>query len=131
MALDIGQRRRTRDGMLGPEHPHVATTLNNLGRLYYYQGKFAEAEPLFKRALAIREKALGPEHPQVAQSLKYLSRLYTDQGKYKAVAKYLRQSGLSGKAKPNESGCQPCPPKTSEVFCQSVFHVNLGFIEAV
>jgi hypothetical protein len=29
----------------------------------------------------------------------------------KAVAKYLRQSGLSGKAKPNESGCQTCPPK--------------------
>ncbi len=44
-------------------------TLNNLAVLYYDQGKYAEAEPLLKRALAIREKALGPEHPHVAQSL--------------------------------------------------------------
>lgn len=29
----------------------------------------AEAEPLFRRSLAIREKALGPQHPDVAQSL--------------------------------------------------------------
>ncbi len=33
------------------------------------QGKYAEAEPLLKRALAIREKVLRPEHPHVAQSL--------------------------------------------------------------
>ena len=33
------------------------------------QGRYAEAEPLYKRALAIREKALGPEHPDVATSL--------------------------------------------------------------
>ncbi len=33
------------------------------------QGRYAEAEPLFQRALAIDEKALGPEHPDVAQSL--------------------------------------------------------------
>ena len=29
------------------------------------QGKYSEAEPLFKRALAIDEKALGPDHPNV------------------------------------------------------------------
>ena len=33
------------------------------------QGRYAEAEPLFKRALAIFEKVLGPEHPSVAISL--------------------------------------------------------------
>ena len=38
----------------------VATSLNNLAALYYDQGKYAEAEPLYKRALAIWEKALGP-----------------------------------------------------------------------
>ncbi len=37
--------------------------------LYDNQSKYAEAEPLYKRSLAIREKALGPEHPDVAQSL--------------------------------------------------------------
>ncbi len=37
--------------------------------LYDNQSKYAEAEPLYQRSLAIREKALGPEHPDVAQSL--------------------------------------------------------------
>ena len=43
--------------------------------LYRTQGKYAEAEPLYKRALAIREKTLGREHPDVAQSLNYLAGL--------------------------------------------------------
>ncbi len=34
--------------------------------LYRAQGHYAEAEPLYRRALAIWEKALGPEDPDVA-----------------------------------------------------------------
>ncbi len=60
---------------LGPEHPHVATSLNNLAGLYRAQGKYAEAEPLLKRSLAISEKALGPEHPDVATSLNNLAEI--------------------------------------------------------
>jgi len=54
---------------LGPDHPQVATSLNNLAALYNVQGRYFESEPLFKRALAIRAKVLGPDHPQVATSL--------------------------------------------------------------
>ena len=45
---------------LGPEHPDLAVWLNNLALLYQTQGRYAEAEPLHKRSLAIQEKALGP-----------------------------------------------------------------------
>jgi tetratricopeptide (TPR) repeat protein len=48
---------------VGPDHPSVATSLNNLAALYKTQGQYAQAEPLYKRSLAIREKALGPDHP--------------------------------------------------------------------
>ena len=34
-----------------------------------FNGRYTEAEPLWKRALAIRENALGPEHPLVAATL--------------------------------------------------------------
>jgi len=47
---------------LGPDHPDVAATLTIVAGLYQAQGRIAEAEPLFKRALAIQEKvskALG------------------------------------------------------------------------
>ena len=45
-------------------------TFNFSGRqLRFFPRRCAEAEPLFQRALAIREQALGPEHPDVATGL--------------------------------------------------------------
>jgi hypothetical protein len=50
--------------------------------MYRAQGRYADAEPLYKRALAINEKSLGPEHPNVANSLNNLAALYNDQGRW-------------------------------------------------
>ena len=57
-------------------------SLHNLAGLYTHQGRYGEAEPLYRRALAIREKALGPDHPDVAQHLNSLAGLYHEQGVY-------------------------------------------------
>ena len=38
--------------------PLVATSLNNLAVLYRVQGRYAEAEPLYQRSLAIKELSL-------------------------------------------------------------------------
>ena len=43
---------------------------------------FGEAEPLYKRALAIDEKAHGPQHPEFATGLSNLAELYRVQGRY-------------------------------------------------
>ena len=51
-------------------HPDTASSFNNLAVLYKTQGKYAEAEPLYQRALAISEQQLGWEHPQTQQFLK-------------------------------------------------------------
>jgi len=67
---------------LGPTHPDVARDLNNLAELYRAQGKYADAEPLYQRALRIVEAALGPAHPHVVTSLNNLALLYSTQGKY-------------------------------------------------
>ncbi len=55
---------------------------NNLAALYQAQGKYTEAEPLFKRALWIDEKALGLGHPYLASDLNSLAERYRAQGKY-------------------------------------------------
>ena len=60
----------------------VGGSLNSLALLYHAQGKYAEAEPLFRRALPILEKALGPQHPLVAGSLDDLALAHKEQGKY-------------------------------------------------
>ncbi len=78
----------------GPDDPRLATTLNNLAALYDTQGRYAEAEPLYQQALAIREKALGPAHPEVAQSLNNLAALYPAQGRY-AEAEPLQKRALA------------------------------------
>jgi hypothetical protein len=49
--------------------------------LYSNQDRYAEAEPLFKRALAILEKALGPEHPNVATVLENRASLLRNMGR--------------------------------------------------
>jgi|tagenome__1003787_1003787.scaffolds.fasta_scaffold20510509_1 tetratricopeptide (TPR) repeat protein len=59
-ALAIGEKA------LGPEHPDIATRLNNLAELYRATNRHAEAEPLFKRALAIDEKVLPANYPDLA-----------------------------------------------------------------
>ena len=74
--------KRLWEKALGPDHPEVATGLNNLAALYQVRARYAEAEPLYQRSLAIREKTLGPEHPDVATSLNNLAEIYRAQGKY-------------------------------------------------
>ena len=66
----------------GEQDPRFATSNNNLAELYRTRGNYAQAEPLYKRSLAIREKVLGPEHPNVASSLNNLALLYDNQSKY-------------------------------------------------
>jgi tetratricopeptide (TPR) repeat protein len=62
----------------GPDHPDVATILNNLAALLRDTGRLAEAEPLFRRALAIHEASLGPDHSTVASGLNNLAHLLQD-----------------------------------------------------
>jgi tetratricopeptide (TPR) repeat protein len=50
----------------GADDPRLAVTLHNLANLAATQGKAAEAEPLYRRALAILEKVRGPDHSQTA-----------------------------------------------------------------
>ncbi|WP_164928885.1 CHAT domain-containing tetratricopeptide repeat protein [Gloeobacter violaceus] len=86
------QALATREKALGPEHPEVAKSLNNLALLYTERGEYAEAEPLFRRALAIREKAFGPEHPEMAKSLNNLALLYSERGEYAEAEPLFRRA---------------------------------------
>ena len=58
----------------------VATILNELAILYYQQGDSRKAEPLLRRAIALRERALGPDVVEVAQVLNNLSQVLQASG---------------------------------------------------
>jgi hypothetical protein len=56
----------TKEKLLGPAHPDVGLTLNNLAVLCKSRQRYAEAEALYQRSLCVLERALGRKHPKVA-----------------------------------------------------------------
>jgi tetratricopeptide (TPR) repeat protein len=55
------------------------------------QGRYAEAEPLYRRALGIWEESLGPNHPNVAKGLSNLADFYHERGREPAAERlYMR-----------------------------------------
>ncbi|KAF2259649.1 HET-domain-containing protein [Lojkania enalia] len=66
-----------------------------LGNLYYTQGKLAEAEKMYQRALEGKEKAWGPDHTSTLDTVNNLGNLYADQGKL-AEAEKMYQRALEG-----------------------------------
>ena len=75
-----------------------AGDLNNRAVSFRSQGRYAEAEPLFRQALDIMERAKGAEHLDVAIILNNLGELYYIQGRY-AQAEPLYQRALAIKEK--------------------------------
>ena len=84
-------------GLAEPREIEPAVTarlLNELGVYSWSRAEYPTAEPLFRRALAIFEKALGPNHPETATSLNNLALLHDAQGRY-PEAEPLHQRALA------------------------------------
>ena len=71
------------DEGIDPNDPQTGASLNMLAAVYSEQGRFAEAEPLFQRALTIHEKRLSKNHPWYAECAHDLATLYERQGRYR------------------------------------------------
>ncbi len=63
---------RLQEASLGPLHPDLANSLNNLGVMCEFVDKPAEAEQCYRQAYAIAEAVLEPDHPFVVTSGKNL-----------------------------------------------------------
>lgn len=65
---------------LGPGHPAVAGTLQNLSAVMLRMGRPAEATPLVEQALAIFTEAFGPDHDAVGMCWLTLSQAHEANG---------------------------------------------------
>ena len=77
---------------LRPRRRPAWLPLNNLAGLYQATGRYEEAEPLYRRAVAILEQALGPEHRDVAYYLDRLAGLYQATGRYEEAEPLYRRA---------------------------------------
>src|SRR5262245_16834856 len=115
---------KTRDG---PKSTRYAIALHTLAQVYQSQGKYAEAEPLYQRTLAINEKALGRNHPDVATTLNNLADLYRSQGKY-AEAEPLFERSLAIR----EKALGPSHPDVAQTLhnLASLYQIQGKYTEA-
>ena len=72
--------------------PEVGLLLNQAGYYLHQQGRYSEAEPLYKQSLSIREQQLGADHPDVALSINNLAGLYESQGRYSEAEPLYKRS---------------------------------------
>jgi CHAT domain-containing protein/Tfp pilus assembly protein PilF len=96
--LEVGVRTQ-----FGTSHENYAVVLNNLAAVYESQGKYAEAESNYRRALAIKEKAVGKNHVDLASTLNNLGNVNQELGRLAdAEAFYSRAIAIREKAQGRE-----------------------------
>ena len=71
-----------RIAVLGEGHPDTLNSLENLGMVLSGQGKYKDAEVVYRRVLQLREKFLGPNHPDTIDSISNLALILSRQGRY-------------------------------------------------
>jgi len=84
------------------EAPHL---LNEAAIFLEDHAQYQEAEPLYYRALDIREQVLGPNHPELANSLNNLGQFYNEQARYTEAEPHLQRA-----LKLLEQGLEPNHP---------------------
>ena len=81
-----------REPRLPPDHPDIATNLDELGVVLTNKGEYEEAEALYRRALAIRREIYEAPHVLLAASLNNLAVNLASRGDYAGGEVYLREA---------------------------------------
>ncbi|MCE7925701.1 MAG: CHAT domain-containing protein [Haliscomenobacteraceae bacterium CHB4] len=78
----------------GKEHELYATCLLKSGNTYCLMNRYDSAEPLYLKALTIREKLLGKESLAYSESLQSMGDLYYQMGRYKMCESFYTEDLL-------------------------------------
>src|SRR5262249_13643672 len=93
----------------GPQHKHTATALTDLGTLYYTQKRYADAQPLYERALAIDERSPRPDNSSLSTTFHNLALVYWKQNRPEDAERMFKRSLAL------RSGRRNSPPTTDHI----------------
>ena len=79
---------------MGPDHPDVASSLNNLAAVHWQQGRYVEAQPLLRARADDSGTRIRSRSPRRGNRLNNLAGLYLYQGRY-AEAQPLYERALA------------------------------------
>ena len=65
-----------RSNLLGPDHPHTLSSLNNLATCYQETGETQNAISIHRDVSEKLSNLLGPDHPDTLSSLNNLAKCY-------------------------------------------------------
>jgi tetratricopeptide (TPR) repeat protein len=88
--------------LVSEEHTDTAAGYDNLANNLTTQGKYAEAEEDFRKALALRRQLLGEEHPDTALTYHNLAFNLQAQGKYAEAEEGYRKALALFRKRPGE-----------------------------
>lgn len=100
---------RLKTKVLGSSQLELARTLNTIAELYYFQGKFADAEQLCRRVYEVYVQQYGHDHPNTATALSNVSLLEQTNAAARASAP------TQPAAAPQQSQSGPLPQQTAPV----------------
>ena len=58
---------------MGENHPDTLRTMGNVANAYRHQGKYSDAEVLYKQCLAKMKVVLGESHPDTVHTMNNLA----------------------------------------------------------
>jgi tetratricopeptide (TPR) repeat protein len=77
---------------LGEDHPETASSLENLGNIWYRKGEYAKTAEQLEKVLAIRRRALGDDAEPVGRTMANLGSVYSSSGNHAAALPMYRDS---------------------------------------
>ncbi len=77
---------------VGPDHPRLAQSLTELGRVLEARGRYDEADATLQRALTMQEQLLGPEHEDVSETLTQMGASCIVQGNLRRAKGLLKRA---------------------------------------
>lgn len=91
-AVEVLRKSVTVERRRGAAHPDLAAALRDLGRALAGGGRFAEAEPVFREALAMAERVYPADHSEVAVAVNNYALIEHDLGRYEAAEPLYRRA---------------------------------------
>lgn len=82
--------------MLGLEYPSTLRTLNNLAGVLRKQGKYEQAEEMYRQTFELQKRVLGLQHPKTLASMNDLAIMLSEQGKDEQAVQ-MHQQVLAGR----------------------------------
>jgi tetratricopeptide (TPR) repeat protein len=82
-----------------PDDPRLANSLMRLAVVYHTQGRYAEAEPLYQRALMLQEQMFGPDQPQLLEMLEAYANLQRRMHPFQSLLPWSTANKLAARAR--------------------------------